>query len=62
MMLGLFGSSSAAAAQVRAAKHMDAIRKSQESLFEESEMTKVQALAYDPEHYPHCIDLPALRR
>jgi hypothetical protein len=59
MMFGLFGASSAAAAQVRAAKTMDKIQKAQESLSEHNRMAKVQALAYDPEQWPHCIELSA---
>jgi hypothetical protein len=56
MMTGLFGSS-VFAAQIRAAKLNEAMRKDQAALHE-SEMQKVQQLAYDAERYPHFIDLP----
>jgi hypothetical protein len=62
MFFGLFGSSSAQLAQMRAAKSMAAIQRDQERMYEESRMAKVQALAYDAERWPHCIDLQASSR
>lgn len=55
---GLFEFVSPQAAQARLVRTM-AKRRCQQELAEQDEEQRIQHLAYDPERWPHCIDLPA---